>query len=366
MVTPRYGTGHLWTWIATSPSTGRPGIASPTSPAGAAAGRSRLEPAELDELVQLYQRVSGHLSHARVAYADPSLTALADPTSSPTPNAVIYGARSSARTAVRDFVLVTFPGAIWRIRHFVVVSALLTLVPAFAVGAWIANSDAALDASAPEAVRAAYVEEDFEAYYSSEPASQFAAEVTFNNIQVSITAFAIGILACVPTAGILAFNGANVGVAGGLFHAVGEWERFWGLILPHGLLEISAVIVAGAAGLRLGWTLIDPGDRPRDAGAHRRGAPGRRGRARAGRRVRRGRPDRGLRHRLAAAHRWSGSASGSLVEVAFITYVVRLGRVSAEQGRVADADRLRPPRTACRRRRRRRSRPRPGGCAGRR
>jgi len=164
---------------------------------------------------------------------------------------------------VRDFVLVAFPHAVWRIRRFVAIAAALTLVPAIAVGAWIATSDAALDASAPEAVRAAYVEEGFEAYYSSEPASQFAAEVTFNNIQVSITAFAVGILACVPTAGILAFNGANVGMAGGLFHAVGEWERFWGLILPHGLLEMTAVIIAGAAGLRLGWTLIDPGDRSR-------------------------------------------------------------------------------------------------------
>ena len=35
------------------------------------------------------------------------------------------------------------------------------------------------------------------------------------------------------------------------------------MILPHGLLELSAVIVAGAAGLRIGWSIIDPGDRPR-------------------------------------------------------------------------------------------------------
>lgn len=225
-------------------------------------GPQRLSAAELDELVVLYQRVSGHLSHARSTYGDPGLTAtltqlVADA------GAVIYGARRPARQAVRDFVLVAFPGAVWRIRRFVAVAAALTLVPAFAVGAWIATSDAALDASAPEAVRAAYVEEDFEAYYSSEPASQFAAEVTFNNIQVSITAFAVGILGAVGTAGILAFNGANVGIAGGLFHAVGEWERFWGLILPHGLLELTAVIVAGGAGLRLGWTFIDPGDRRR-------------------------------------------------------------------------------------------------------
>jgi uncharacterized membrane protein SpoIIM required for sporulation len=45
----------------------------------------------------------------------------------------------------------------------------------------------------------------------------------------------------------------------------GQEPRFWGLIIPHGLIELSAVIVAGAAGLRLGWTVIDPGDRTRGA-----------------------------------------------------------------------------------------------------
>jgi uncharacterized membrane protein SpoIIM required for sporulation len=225
-------------------------------------GGRKLEPAELDELVHLYQRVSGHLSHARASYADASLTAMLTRLVAEA-NATIYGTRTSARTAIPRFVFSSFPGAVWRIRRFVLASAALTLVPAMAVGTWIASSDAALEASGPEAVRAAYVEEDFAEYYSSEPAAQFAANVTFNNIQVSITAFALGILACVGTAGILVFNGANVGVAAGLFHAVGEAGRFWGLILPHGLLELTAVIVAGGAGLRLGWALIDPGDRTR-------------------------------------------------------------------------------------------------------
>ena len=225
-------------------------------------GGRRLAPAELDELVHLYQRVSGHLSHAQAAYGDAVLNAtltrlVADA------NAAIYGTRASPATAVRRFVFFSFPGAVWRIRHFVLVSALLTVVPAVAIGTWIANSDAALDASGGEAARAAYVQQDFADYYSSAPASQFAAEVTFNNIQVSIAAFALGILGCIGTAGILAFNGANVGVAAGLFAAVGEQGRFWGLILPHGLLEITSVVVAGAAGLRLGWALIDPGDRTR-------------------------------------------------------------------------------------------------------
>jgi len=225
-------------------------------------GPQRLTPAELEELVVLYQRASGHLSHVRAAYADVALVASLTRTVAAA-HAVLYGARRPVRTAVRDFVLVAFPAAVWRIRRFVAVAAVLTLLPGIAVGAWIATSDAALDASAPEAVRAAYVEEDFAAYYSSEPAGQFAAQVTFNNIQVALTAFALGVFASVGTAGILVFNGANVGVAGGLFHAVGEWDRFWGLILPHGLLEITAVVIAGGAGLRLGWTLIDPGDRGR-------------------------------------------------------------------------------------------------------
>lgn len=225
-------------------------------------GGRKLDPTELDELVQLYQRVSGHLSHTKVSYRDPALDARLTAVIAEA-NATIYGTKASATTAIRRFVFESFPGSVWRIRWFVLASALLTIVPGVVVGAWISNSDAALEASGPAAVRAAYVEEDFEAYYSSAPASQFAAEVTFNNLRVAITAFALGIFACVGTAAILVFNGANVGVAGGLFHAVGEAPRFWGLILPHGLLEITAVVVAGGAGLALGWALIDPGDRTR-------------------------------------------------------------------------------------------------------
>ena len=62
---------------------------------------------------------------------------------------------------------------------------------------------------------------------------------------------------------MLANNGANVGVAAGTFAAAGEQARFYGLILPHGILELSAVVVAGAAGLAIGWAIIAPGDRPR-------------------------------------------------------------------------------------------------------
>jgi uncharacterized membrane protein SpoIIM required for sporulation len=225
-------------------------------------GLRRLSPAEVDELVETYQRVSSHLSHARVAYADPALTARLTRLVSQA-NGVIYATRSRTMRAVGDFFVWRFPAAVWQSGRFVAISAALLLVPALAVGTWLATSDEALEASAPDAVREAYLEEDFEDYYSSEPATQFATEVTVNNIQVAITAFATGVMLCLPAVFLMVFNGANIGFAGGLFAEAGELGKFLGLILPHGLLELTAVVIAGAAGLRLGWAVIAPGDRAR-------------------------------------------------------------------------------------------------------
>jgi len=225
-------------------------------------GARGLHPTELDELVRLYQRTSTHLSYARTTYDDATLTSRLTGLVAGA-QSVVYGTRPRTARALGTFFTATFPAAVWHVRRFVLAAALLLLVPFAAVAIWIATSDEALEASAPAAVRASYVEEDFESYYSSAPAAEFATTVFTNNVRVAILAFAAGILLCVVTAALLAYNGAAVGVAAGLFTAAGQPGRFWGLILPHGLLELSAVIVAGAAGLSLGWAIVVPGDRSR-------------------------------------------------------------------------------------------------------
>jgi len=225
-------------------------------------GVRHLPAAETDELVRLYQRASTHLSYARTNFGDPGLVLRLSQLVAGA-GAVVYGSRPRTWRAVGRFFTATFPAALWRVRAFVVVSAILTFAPAAAIGVWLAHSPAALDAAAPPALRAAYVDEESNHYYTDRPSAEFATSVFTNNVQVSIIAFAAGILLCLPTALILLQNGAALGMAMGLFAAAGKLPLLFGLILPHGLIELTSVVIAGAAGLRLGWTIVDPGDRRR-------------------------------------------------------------------------------------------------------
>jgi uncharacterized membrane protein SpoIIM required for sporulation len=215
-------------------------------------------------MVTLYQRVSAHLSHARVAYRDPGLTARLTALVA-SANGVIYGKRPRTLGAVRTFFAETFPAAVWTCRGAILASAVLLFGPALLVGAWLAHSDRALDVAIPETQQEALLESQFEDYYSSAPAAQFSTQVLVNNIQVSFLAFALGIFLCVGTGYVLLNNGVNIGVMAGLFAAAGQQGKFYGLILPHGLLELTAITIAGGAGVRLGWTVVAPGDRTRGA-----------------------------------------------------------------------------------------------------
>jgi uncharacterized membrane protein SpoIIM required for sporulation len=223
---------------------------------------SRLEPGELEELVALYQRASAHLSHARVAYRDPALTARLTRLVSDA-SGVIYGKRPRTTRAITTFFADTFPAAVWTCRRAIAASAALMFVPALIVGVWLANSERALDVAVPKDQQELLLQSEFEDYYSSVPAAEFSAQVLVHNIEVSILAFALGILFCVGTAVVLFQNGLNIGIAAGLFVSAGQAGKFFGLVLPHGLLELTAITIAGGAGIRLGWTVIDPGDRTR-------------------------------------------------------------------------------------------------------
>ena len=218
--------------------------------------------AELDELVDLYQRTATHLSIVRTSSPDPLLV---DRLSSLTVRArsVVAGGRVRGWGEVGRFFTRTFPAAVYRTKWWGLGAAAFTTVIALGFGLWVARHPEIHDTiSSPEQIRQ-LVEHDFEDYYSSAPAASFGAHVFFNNAWVAAMAFAVGIGLGVPTLYVLFQNAANLGISAGLMAAHGKLGLFFGLITPHGLLELTAIFVAAGVGLRIGWAVIDPGQRRR-------------------------------------------------------------------------------------------------------
>jgi uncharacterized membrane protein SpoIIM required for sporulation len=207
----------------------------------------RLRGAELDEVVDLYQRASTHLSVVRTGSSDPvlvgELTALVARA-----RGVVAGRRPRSWSQVGRFLSVTFPAMAWRCRWWWLGAGAATLLLAGIEATWIVHS-ATVQASllAPQDV-SRLVDEDFAGYYHAAPHSSFAAQVWTNNALLAAQCLVSGLLLGLPVIYLIAH---------------GHGGQFFALVLPHGLLELTAVFLAAGAGLRLGWTLVAPGPRSR-------------------------------------------------------------------------------------------------------
>jgi len=221
--------------------------------------KRRLDGAEADELVRLYQAVATHLSTVRSAAPDPVLvTRLSDLLSRA--RVRIAGAHEPAWSDVVRFVAVTVPAALYRVRWWTLGVVVVCLALAVLAGYRVATDPGALAAMGTPASRESYVNEAFASYY--DPGASFAAMVWTNNALIAAQCVGLGITGVWP-AMVLVQNAVQVGATGGMMAAYGELDLFLQLIAPHGLLELTAVFVAGAAGLKLFWTAVSPGPRPR-------------------------------------------------------------------------------------------------------
>ena len=91
----------------------------------------------------------------------------------------------------------------------------------------------------------------------------FSSQIFTNNIRVTFLAFALGITAGLGTAFVLLNNGILLGVVFGLAASHGNGTVILEYVVAHGVLELSCIVVGAAAGLRIGWAVIDPGRRKR-------------------------------------------------------------------------------------------------------
>ncbi len=225
--------------------------------------RRRLTGAEADELVSLYQRASTHLSQLRGSPGANPGTVARLATLVARARSAVTGAQVPSWQVVARFISQDFPAAVYRARWWWLGAALGSILVGVATGWWIANSPDVQAALLPPAAAKALVQQQFQGYYTANPAASFAAQVWTNNVWVAAQSLIYGILLGIPTIFVLLENAVNGGVNAGYLFAHGKGTLFFSLILPHGMLELSGVFLAAAAGLRLGWTVIDPGDRRR-------------------------------------------------------------------------------------------------------
>ncbi len=289
--------------------------------------------AEADELLDLYQRVSTHLSVVRSASPDPSVVAHLSSLVARARLATA-GRRTGTWRALAGFFTTTFPAGLYRLRWWWVSTALTNVVVAVAAGWWAYRHPRVYTSRMTPQQISQFVDTDFEQYYSEYAHLDFTGLVWTNNAWVSAQVIALGVFG-LPVLLILANNVLNVGVAGALMASRGRLPLFFGLILPHGMLELTAVFVAGAVGLRICWAWLSPGAVPRGQALAREARTG-----------------VGIALGLVAVlfvsgviegfvtpsglPTWARIGIGVLAEVAFLLYVFVVGRAAAARGATGD------------------------------
>ncbi len=224
--------------------------------------RRRLSADESDELVLLYRRVTTQLSTVQSRTPEPALAARLSAILARARAAAVGTPRVSGWQALARGARVDFPVAVYRAWRWWVSTALTSIAVAAAMMLWLRAHPERLNNLIGSAAVRQLVNHDFADYYSQSAAQDFAGEVWTHNVLVAALVTFTGITVIGPVY-FLWESISNLGVVGGAMLAAGKPGLFFGLILPHGMLELTAVFVATGAGLQLGWSWVAPGDLPR-------------------------------------------------------------------------------------------------------
>ena len=145
-----------------------------------------------------------------------------------------------------------------------IAAAMFFFGPGVLTSAWAVNDPAAAAGVLPPQFRSAEGgPEDSDRGLAIEEQAAFSTLIFTNNIRVTFLSFAAGTAAAIGTALVLVYNGVVIGAVVGLGIATGRGPLVYELVVAHGVLELSCIVVAAAAGMRMGWALIEPGNRPR-------------------------------------------------------------------------------------------------------
>jgi uncharacterized membrane protein SpoIIM required for sporulation len=223
-----------------------------------------------DVLAATYRRVCEQLSLARErAYPTHLIQRLERVTADA--HQLIYQHRGFGFAGLREFLLRGFPRSVRAHGRYVLLAALLFMVPTLVVG-WLVYTRPELILAVVDAQTAG----SFEEMYSDDADSigrlrtvdsdwmMFGYYIR-NNIGVAFRCFAGGLFLGVGSIFFLVYNGALGGAVAGYLTERGLGATFYSFVVTHSAFELTAIVLSGAAGLRIGHALLAPGRLPRRA-----------------------------------------------------------------------------------------------------
>jgi uncharacterized membrane protein SpoIIM required for sporulation len=232
-------------------------------------GLGALNESDLRRLPVLYRATLSSLSVARAISLDAALLEYLEGLAGRA-YFVVYGTRANFTRGIAGFFARRFPDAIRALVPEILVAAALMLGAAvisylMVIGnldwyyAFIdeAMAQGRTPATSPE--RLSEMIYDPPGAREADALDVFAAHLFTHNTEVSLLAFALGFALGLPTAWLLVHNGLSIGAFVALFEAKGLGPDILGWLAVHGTTELFGIIVAGAAGLRIGRAVADPG-----------------------------------------------------------------------------------------------------------
>lgn len=229
-------------------------------------GLARLTGDEVLAFAAEYRAIAADLARAVTYGVDDRTIAQLESTVGAGHNA-LYGMRKARRAPARALLLADLPAAVVRQRRYVIAAMLMSVLPGIASYNLVRERPAVAREILPPVVlaRAASGQEQrAEGVGYAETPSPYlpvvASSIIANNVQVAFFAFAFGITAGIGTVLLLALNGLHFGAVLGHYTNVGLAGWLLTFVLGHGVLELTAIFVAGGAGLLIARALLAPGD----------------------------------------------------------------------------------------------------------
>jgi uncharacterized membrane protein SpoIIM required for sporulation len=229
-------------------------------------GLRSLDGGDVIAFAAAYREVAADLARARTYGVDQRVLAYLERIVSAGHNA-LYGLRGVRRLPLARLLLHELPAAVYRARWYVLVAALLFFLPGIVGYALVRERPEIVHEILPDLMIARAEGGEYERAagrgYAEAPSPYLplvASSIITNNVQVAFGAFAFGVTAGLGTVIVLAFNGLFFGAVLGLFanyHLAGWILTF---VAGHGVLELTAIFIAGGAGLLVGRALVAPGD----------------------------------------------------------------------------------------------------------